>query len=438
MNAMQRSLVTDSFVLFVVVGLCSLFGAEVFAEEAMPSDEQRSLQHMVGDYVQESTEYSSDELLSHILAHPEATLQSIEAVIRDMPQSSSAPVGAQPKRSIKVREKSASYALYVPPSYSPEQAYPLILCLHGAGFTGEAYLERWVPRLEDRYILACPTMEGGAWWTRFAEEVTLEILDSLSQGYHIDPDRVFLSGMSNGGIGAWIIGMHHADRFAGIAPMASGVDDVMFPCVENLINTPVYVIHGEADQVMPVRLSRALVQEMKGHGVPHQYSEHEWTHPHAGGHFFPRQELPALIAWFDTQRRASTPTNLSIVRDASHTMPLSWGRIDATDDIAEFSENLVDKRDELIAGGIYAKLHAEIVGPNTIEVRTIRIKHYTLFLNKALVDFSKPIFVKTNGEESFEGMIEPSMEVMLQEARQRVDRHSLYSARLAIKLGPVQ
>jgi len=148
--------------------------------------------------------------------------------------------------------------------------------------------------------------------------------------------------------------------------------------------------------------------------------------------------LPELIAWFDTQRRSGFPTRVSLVRDASHVMPLSWSRIDATEQIAEFSENLVDKRDRLIAAAIYAKLHAEILKPNTIAVRAIRVKQYTLFLNKALVDFSKPIVVKTNGIQSFEGMVEPSIKMMLQEARQRRDRNNLYPARLTINLVPAQ
>ncbi len=432
MNIMRKSLVIYSFVMFLVVGLYQVVSAEEVVEGTVAAEKQRSLGAMVRDYINRVSAQSLGDLLVQIQSHPDVNLPSVEAAIRGLPQYSSAPVGAQPKRSIKVKGKNTSYSLYVPPSYSPEQSYPLIVCLHGAGFTGESYLERWVSRLEDRYILACPTIAGGAWWTRFAEDVTLGILDSLSQEYHVDPDRVFLTGMSNGGIGAWIIGMHHADRFAGIAPMASGLDDVMFPFVENLINTPVYVIHGQEDQVMPVRLSQDLVREMKRHGVPYQYREHQWTHTHAGGHFFPHQELPKLIAWFDQQRRAPLPTHIAMVRDASHSMPMSWGRIDATDQIAEFSENLVDKRDALIAAAIYAKLHAEVVEPNTIEVRALRVRKYTLFFNDDLVDFSKPIVVKTNGVKSFEGVITPNIETLLQEARQRSSSHVLFPAKISL------
>jgi hypothetical protein len=231
--------------------------------------------------------------------------------------------------------------------------------------------------------------------------------------------------------------MHHADLFAGIAPMASGLDDVLFPFLENLENTPVYVIHGAEDRIMPVQLSRALVKEMERLGIQYHYREHSWTHPHAGGHFFPRQELPDLISWFDKQKRKTAPRQVSLVRDATHLTSLYWARIDVTEQIADFSENLIDSRDEFITGRVYATLHAEIVESNTIEVKTTLVRQYTLFLNEDLVDFSQPILVKTNGIKSFEGIVIPSIETMLQESRRRSDFTTLYSAALDIKV-PLQ
>ena len=410
------------------------WGFSSFCPTALAAFESLPLVSLVREYVQGESSESSLEVLQAILHHPDANLQSVQEAIRAIPQYSKAPVGTQPNRAVRVKGKKAAYSLYVPSSYDPAQSYPLILCLHGAGFTGQAYISRWIPRLGDRYILACPTIPMGAWWTRFGEDLTLAILNNVSTEYHIDPDRVFLTGMSNGGIGAWIIGMHHADVFAGIAPMASGLDAVMFPFVENLLNTPVYVLHGAADQVMPVQLSRDLVQEMKRRGVSYQYREHQWTHPHAGGHFFPRQELPTLVAWFDQLRRTPLPQQLSLVRDATHLTSLSWIRIDSTEKIAAFSENLIDGRDEWIAGMVYAKLHAEITTPNTIVVDTSRVKQYTLLLNDTLVDFSQPIVVKTNGVKSFEDVVKPRIEILLHNARQRADRHLLFPSQLSIEV----
>jgi len=392
-----------------------------------------SLSSLVREYVQSAPGTSLENLVTQIQNHPEATLETVATAIHQVPRYSLEPVGPQPRRSVRVRGQDAEYALYVPNSYTPEQSYPLILCLHGAGFTGEAYLDRWVPRLGEKYILACPSVAMGSWWTRYSEELVLNVLHDVQVQYHVDPDRIFLTGMSNGGIGAWIIGMHHADRFAGIAPMASGIDDVLYPFLENLGHTPVYIIHGSEDAVMPVQLSRDLAKEMEHRGIPYIYREHHWTHPHAGGHFFPKQELPDLMIWFDGQTRRQLPRSVSLVRDATHLIPFYWVRIDMTDQIAAFSENLIDSRDEFIAGAIYAKLHAEITAPNNrIVVNTNRIRRYTVFVNQDLVDFSRPVVVETNGNISFEGMVEPSIETLLQEVRHRSDTHILFSVKLTI------
>jgi len=431
---MSRFMFTYGLVLFLIAGLCPGAVADDAVGATAVSDEEQSLRSLVRAFFQESSQQSLDELLHRILDHPDANLQLVKAAIRVSPHYEKATVGAQPRRSLVVRGETAHYALYVPSSYSPDRSYPLIVCLHGAGFTGQAYLDRWVPRLEDRYILACPTLAMGAWWTRFGEELVLETMRSVQLQYHVDPDRIFLTGMSNGGIGAWIIGMHYADVFAGIAPMASGLDDVLFPFVENLVNTPVYVIHGAKDRIMPVQLSRDLVKEMERLGIQYHYREHHWTHPHAGGHFFPRQELPDLISWFDEQKREPWPRQVSLVRDATHLTPLSWARIDRTEPIVAFSENLIDRRDEFITGRVYATLHAAIVGSNIIEVKTTLVRQYTLFLNETLVDYSQPIVVRTNGVQSFEGIVVPSIETMLQESRQRSDFTILYPAALVINV----
>ena len=404
---------------------------ETGRDEVLQSSE-RSLSTLVKDYVETSSPERAQAVLADIQRMPDVTVESISTILQQSPRYEAQPVGAQPRRSVRVRGQDAEYALYVPASYTPEQSYPFILCLHGAGFNGEAYLDRWMPRLGEKYILACPSVTMGSWWTRYGEELVLNVLHEVQEQYHIDPNRIFLTGMSNGGIGTWIIGMHYADRFAGIAPMASGIDDVLFPFVENLAHTPVYVIHGVEDQVMPVQLSRDLVKEMERRGIPYHYQEHTWTHPHAGGHFFPKQALPDLMAWFDGQQREPLPRSISLVRDATHLAPFSWVRIDMTEQIAAFTENLIDSRDEFITGGIFAKLHAEITTPNTIVVSTNRIRRYSVFLNQDLVDFSKPVIVETNGTISFEGMVEPRIDTLLQEVRHRSDTHTLFPAKLTI------
>ncbi|MGZ9189124.1 MAG: carboxylesterase family protein [Nitrospira sp.] len=400
------------------------------ADDASESD----LDAQVWQYITSEDGDQARALLGAILQRPDATVQRTEALLRKGPPHSLQPVGLLPDEQVVVRDRTYRYSLSVPDHYEPIRDYALVVCLHGAGFTGEAYLDRWKTRLGEGYILACPTYPAGAWFTRRAEDLVLATVRAVQQRYRIDPNRIFLSGMSNGGIGAWLIGMHHAPLFAGLAPMASGIDDVLFPFLENLRATPVYIIHGSQDQVMPVELSRKLAGELKNLGSPFVYREHDRTHVMAGGHFFPREELPDLVKWFDAQHRDPAPKALTVVRDASHLLPFGWVRIDGTDQIASFSEDLIDKRDASIRQRSYARLIAVVTGPNRIEVRTDRVRQYTLFLNEDLVDLSKPIVVTTNGQGSFEGTLNPQTETLLRQARLRQDFGQLFPVHLTLSV----
>ncbi|WP_447972313.1 carboxylesterase family protein [Nitrospira sp. Kam-Ns4a] len=397
-----------------------------------PVGEPAALAQLIRDYLETEDGDRADQTLARIVEDPGADLSRVETLIKTSRLYREEPVGLQPSVPVRVGSRTFTFGLYVPPSYRPAQAYGLVVCLHGAGFTGDAYLERWKARLGDQYILACPTFIQGTWWTRAAEELVLATIRTVEARYHIDPDRILLTGMSNGGIGTWLIGVHHAALFAGIAPMASGLDEVLYPFLENLRATPAYIIHGAKDQVMPVELSRALVKELTRLGYPFVYREHERVHPMAGGHFFPREELPELVAWFGARKRTPFPNRLTVVRDATHLTPFGWVRIDATDRIAAFTDLLTDTKDETVVKRLYARLEAEVVAPNRIEVRTQRVRRYTLLLNQALVDWSKPLTVLTNGRMSYQGMVAPSVATMLQQARVQRERSRLFPAVLTI------
>jgi predicted esterase len=418
-------------VLFVLCGL-GLWGPVPVGSAADSSVQATSLHARVLMYLDEQDAEKAERLLTTLLSDPDATVESLSRIIQTGRVYGAQPVGTMPDETVVVHDRSYHYALAVPLTYQPAKGYGLVVCLHGAGFSGDAYLDRWQSRLSDEYILVCPTYPAGAWFTRRAEDLVLAVIQTVRQRYHVDPDRIFLTGMSNGGIGAWLIGMHHAPAFAGIAPMASGLDGVLMPFLANLRNTPVYIIHGAKDQVMPVDLSRSISRELASLGYPHVYREHQREHPMAGGHFFPREEVPALVAWFDHQRRNPLPTMLTLVRDASRFQPFDWVRIDATDPIAAFSDDLVDKRDERIKNREYAKLDARIAVPNRIDVKADRVRRYSVFLNDQLVDLSKPVVVRTNGEVSFEGMATSSVETLLRQARMRRDPRQLFSVQLTI------
>jgi pimeloyl-ACP methyl ester carboxylesterase len=417
--------------MFPIILWTILSTLPIQAEEESSSPD---LAAQVWQYITTEDGEQARMLLAAIQERPEATVQSLQNLLKKGRPHSLQPVGLLPNEQIVVRNQTYRYSLSVPQSYEPIKDYALVVCLHGVGFTGEAYLDRWKARLGEGYILVCPTYPAGAWYTRRAEDLVLATVQVMQQRYRIDPNRIFLTGMSNGGIGAWLIGMHHAPLFAGLAPMASGIDDVLFPFLENLRATPVYIIHGSHDQVMPVELSRKLAGELKNLEYPFVYREHDRTHAMAGGHFFPREELPDLVKWFDSQRRPAAPKELTVVRDASHLLPFGWIRIDATDLIASFSEELIDKRDDSIRQRSYARLTARITGPNRIDVQTDHVRRYTLFFKEDLVDLSQPVIITTNGQTSFDGAVTPQIETLLRQARLRRDLGQLFPVHLTLSV----
>ena len=178
----------------------------------------QDLSPLVFEYVDTTDGEAADRLLQTILARADASIETVTRIIQTERVYQPQPIGTLADEQITIQGRSYSLALSVPLTYQPSKGYGLVVCLHGAGFTGDVYLERWQARLGDEYLLACPTYPSGAWFTRRAEELVLATIQYVRRRYHVDPDRIFLTGMSNGGIGTWLIGMHHAPLFAGIAP----------------------------------------------------------------------------------------------------------------------------------------------------------------------------------------------------------------------------
>ena len=124
------------------------------------------------------------------------------------------------------------FRYFVPPGYDGGQVYPLILFLHGAGERGndnEAQLNNnanGAMRLLDDGNLAlqpvfmiapqCPT---DGWWSGATLTSAIGIVDQISATYNIDPDRVYVTGLSMGGMGTWSAVVAEPDRFAAAVPM---------------------------------------------------------------------------------------------------------------------------------------------------------------------------------------------------------------------------
>jgi predicted peptidase len=161
------------------------------------------------------------------------------------------------------------YLLHLPKDYSKKIAYPLIVFLHGAGERGDdtRLLKVGLPNLletasEYPFILVAPQCPIDSWWTRELEELSIFLKDFLKR-YNVDEKRVYLTGLSMGGDGAWRLAALQPKLFAAIVPIC-GRDKAN--SASKLKDIPTWAFHGAKDDIVPVTESRKIVRAIKALG----------------------------------------------------------------------------------------------------------------------------------------------------------------------------
>ena len=119
------------------------------------------------------------------------------------------------------------YTLFVPDDYASGKQWPLIVCLHGGYGEGFEYIWTWLrPGRSHGYILLAPKSLGVTWEMTMQSPDTrsvLAMMREVGQQYSIDPARVYLTGLSDGGIFTYIMGFEQHQLFAGLAPVAGAL-----------------------------------------------------------------------------------------------------------------------------------------------------------------------------------------------------------------------
>jgi len=195
------------------------------------------------------------------------------------------------------------YQVFVPAAYGDSLAYrwPVILFLHGAGERGTDGLRQTqvglgsaMRRDPGRFpaIAVFPQAPPDSLWVGIPAQMAMAALEHTLNEFRTAADRVYLTGLSMGGNGAWYLAYRYPDRFAAvvpicgwITPLASGFDRGFAPVVppdsgppleslaRRLRRLPIWLIHGEADPVIPVAESRRAAAALQSAGATVRYTE---------------------------------------------------------------------------------------------------------------------------------------------------------------------
>jgi predicted peptidase len=213
----------------------------------------------------------------------------------------------------KPKTVEVNYLLYLPYTYGkdPLKKWPLILFLHGRGERGnnlDLLKIHPLPGILDQqadfpFIVVSPQLPADyLWWSDKIKSLNI-FLYHIQAMYSVDPQRIYLTGISMGGFGTWEFALRFPNRFAAIVPIAGGYQEGNHEIPANLCDLrkiPIWVFHGGADVDVQPFQSEVLVDGLKKCGSAGRFTLYpdanhtgSWTRAYAN---------PELYQWLLSQK----------------------------------------------------------------------------------------------------------------------------------------
>ena len=318
------------------------------------------------------------------------------------------------------------YGLYVPPSYDPAKAWPMMVSLHGATSNHLLNRRRVVglgnePGEQDYdairtdvtypdvgFVVLTPYGRGEvAGYNGIAEGDVLRAMADVQRAYRVDADRVHLTGLSMGGGGTWHIGLRHPDRFASISPVCGVADMDLMPwtagwgaldrelmsltgysrLVENAGNLQVFVFHGDEDDAVSVAASRKMMEAFEKASLAGR-----------SAHYF---ELPGVthFAWDFAYRDASLFRRVLAVRRNPFPERVVYSTFSP-----RYARAYWLRIDRIDRGMTLARIEGT-QRAGAFDVKADNLTAFSLLLSPAIAPPGKPIEVTVNGKRAFKGTV---------------------------------
>ena len=319
------------------------------------------------------------------------------------------------------------FVVIVPETYDPARSYPVEFMLHGGvGRQKPAEGDSWWRsgydslKREDRIVVVPAAWVEAFWWHENQAENLPAILRRVKQLYNVDDNRVSMTGVSDGGTGAYFYAFKQPSEWSTFLPyighpgvlrnsQSGGGYRLYF---ENLMTKPLFIVNGENDRLYPASSVQPFIDVLEQANIRHTFRVIE-----GGGHntnWLPA-EGHAIEAFKNAYPRNPFPEILRWVSDRTDKFnQLHWIRTDELEEDGQPGLLQVERDD------------------NTFTARADGVSRFSLFLNPENVDFSAPITVIVNESTVFEGLVEQNREVILSNLIRNLDRKSLVTAELNI------
>ena len=217
-----------------------------------------------------------------------------------------------------------NYRLLTPPENARGKKFPLVLFLHGAGergtdnekqlthgsqmFLNPANRDKFpayviFPQCPEKSFWAFPGRPSSASGTDTEKAINpillavKELIDSYLENPSIDASRVYIMGLSMGGMGTFDLVSRYPEIFAAAIPICGAADTKRLTKTKG-VKWRIY--HGDADTVVPVEASRSAYRALKEAGIKVEYFEFPGC---AHGSWNPAFNQPDFMKWLFKQKK---------------------------------------------------------------------------------------------------------------------------------------
>ena len=334
------------------------------------------------------------------------------------------------------------YAAYVPSGYRKatgyrkSKKYPLVIALHGFKSTTMITLRRALgssitelsyadgdrkpPRFkEERFLVAAPRGYGNIAYRYIAEDDILRVIEEMKRAYDVDEDRIYLTGLSMGGLGTMEVGLHFPDVFAGLISNCGAGDTRIYESVEgsqpepwetdlvegrsavlwaeNGLNLPFFIAHGLKDPINHPKNSRVLVDEYARLG----YRIESRFDPELGHNVWDRTYEKGRI-WTKFLQYRRDPKPLRVLFKSAH---------------VRYTRAYWVRLREWARPWRFARVDGSVdVASNSVRVTTQNLLSLSLSLADTRLELSKPMRAEVDGQLVQEGVAAMSELVLTREA----------------------
>lgn len=190
------------------------------------------------------------------------------------------------------------FSVYVPEYYDAEAEWPVVFALHGGSGNGRSFLWSWVREARTfGAIVVAPTAVGRTWAIQGPDPDTpnlARMLDAVRGQWNVDPARLLLSGMSDGGTFSYVSGLEPGSPFTHLAPASAAFHPMMAGYADpgRLAGLPIHIAHGALDWMFPIDMAREAAQALTAAGANVTYRELADL-----SHTYPRELNGPILRW---------------------------------------------------------------------------------------------------------------------------------------------